>query len=62
MGDRRKATLRWERLASAVRFLQASQTELRKELGVLNRRVELIHDQQEADAFLEEEDPADNAT
>jgi len=55
-------TMRWERLRSMVRTLQAETMELKKAVGVLNRKVELIHDKQTETSFLKEEDLYENAT
>ena len=51
-----RATMRWERLASAIRMLERAHMELLEELRVVNRKVETIYDQQQTDLFLKEED------
>jgi len=46
-----------ERLESNMRRLDMRTMELSKYSSVLNRKVELILDQQQTDGFLKEEDP-----
>ncbi len=53
--------LRLSRLESRVRTAMDVRAELLKHVGVLNRKVELIHDQLTAAKFLEEESPRKNA-
>jgi len=50
---------RIERLESSLRMLKIAAMELSKENSVLNRKVELILDQQQTDSFLEEENFAE---
>ena len=58
MSSPTKEQLQHERMLSYLRMLQAQTRELINSVGVLNRKVELIHDQQQTDSFLKEEDPA----
>ncbi len=59
---RHSASMRWERLASEVRNLQASQKELFEHLSVLNRKVETIYDEQAEAHFLKEEERFESGT
>ena len=53
--------MRIERLDSHMRRHEKLLEELLENTGVLNRKVELIHDETQAKGFLEEEDPAERA-
>jgi len=53
--------LQLERLESNVRRHDRLLGELLENISVLNRKVEMIHDEQKASSFHSEEDPAERA-
>jgi len=54
--------MRIERLESHMRAILEDHMELSKDYGVLNRKVDTLHDELQAISFLEEEIPSQSET